>query len=54
MVQVFIIWCLSRVVIGLANFGQCMKFGLILGVMNRSGLCVGVEIEWTLEMFSLV
>ena len=33
-----IICCLSRVVIGSANLGQCMKFGLILGVMNRSGL----------------
>ena len=38
MVQVFIICYLSHVVIGLANFGQCMKFGLILDVMNRSGL----------------
>ena len=29
-------------VIGLANLGQYMKFGLILGGMNRSGLCVRV------------
>ena len=31
-----------RLVIGLANLGQYMKFGLILGGMNRSGLCVRV------------
>ena len=29
---------LSRLVIGLANLGQYMKSGLILGVMNRSGV----------------
>ena len=29
-------------IIGLANLGQYMKFGLILGGMNRSGLCVRV------------
>ena len=30
-----------------------MKFDLILGGMNRSGLCVRV-LEWTSEMLSLV
>ena len=29
---------LSRLVIGLANLEQYMKFGFILGVMNRSGV----------------
>ena len=41
-------------VIGLANLEQYMKFGLILGVINRSGLQYVSEKEWTSEMLSLV
>ena len=46
---------MSRLVIGLANLVQFVKkFGLILGVMNRSGLRCVSEKEWTSEMLSLV
>ena len=40
MVQVYNLLLVS---FGLANLGQYMKFGLILGGMNRSGLCVRVS-----------
>ena len=41
MVQVYNLLLVSFS-LGLANLGQYMKFGLILGGMNRSGLCMRV------------